>query len=339
MNHLLNDLHDQDRLLRENAAADVLAARNISVSFETPQGWVPTIHSVDLMLKRGEILGLVGESGSGKSVTCQALLGLLPPSARVSGAATVNDRSIPLSDAAGLAALRGRMLSMVFQDPMSALDPLMSVRRHLMQRLRRHGATGDLTARARDLLHRAGVSDSSRILDAYPHQLSGGLCQRVAIALALAGSPRLLVADEPTTALDVTIQAQVLDLFAELRESEGIALILISHDLGVVAEICDRIAVMYAGQIVEEGPVEEALLRPAHPYAEGLIASRPDIDAPRGRLKAIRGSAAAPGALDQGCPFAPRCDAAASICQTNPPLRHVGANHTARCHFAGGTDA
>lgn len=275
---------------RDSAAADVLAANGLSVTFDTPHGLVPTIHGIDIALRPGEILGLVGESGSGKSVTCQALLGLLPNNAQVDGTARIQGSPLALSDRAALARLRGRHMSMIFQDPMSALDPLMSVRRHLFQRLRRHGATGDLTDQALTLLRRAGIADTGRIFDAYPHQLSGGLCQRVAIALALAGAPEFLVADEPTTALDVTIQAQVLDLFAELRAREGLAIVLISHDLGVVAEICDRVSVMYQGSIVETGAVDQVLTAPVHDYTRSLLAARPDIDSPLPARAASAGS-------------------------------------------------
>ena len=317
---------------RASAAAPLLQAEGLAVEFDTDDGPVAAVRGVDLSLAEGEVLGLVGESGSGKSVTCQALLGLLPGTAKATGRITVGGEALTPDDGAAFARLRGRTLSMIFQDPMSALDPLMTVRGHLIQRLKRHAATGDLEAWADSLLRRAGVADAGRVLRAYPHQLSGGLCQRAAIALALAGSPRLLVADEPTTALDVTIQAQVLDLLAELRERQGLAVILISHDLGVVAEICDRLAVMYAGEIVEVGPVEAVLNRPAHPYAAGLVASRPTLDGPRGALTTLPGSAPAPGEEVAGCAFAPRCARAADACAAPPDLSTLTPARLARCH-------
>ncbi|MEO0823112.1 MAG: ABC transporter ATP-binding protein [Pseudomonadota bacterium] len=323
---------------RSAAAAPLLEVADLAVRFSAEDGPVQAVRGVDLALAAGEILGIVGESGSGKSVTCQALLGLLPPSAAVAGRIAVDGAPVAPGDADGFAALRGTALSMIFQDPMSALDPLMSVRGHLMQRLRRHGAGapggGADEAAALALLSSAGVPDPGRVLDAYAHQLSGGLCQRVAIALALAGRPRLLVADEPTTALDVTIQAQVLDLLADLSAERGLAVILISHDLGVVAEICDRIAVMYAGQVVETGPAEAVLSAPAHPYTRALLASRPRLDGPRQALRPIPGAAPAPGELPAGCAFAPRCPAAVETCAGAPTLRGAGPGRLARCHFA-----
>ena len=257
--------------------AALLQARDVQVSFQTDRGPVHAVRGVDFDLVPGEILSLVGESGSGKSVCCQALMGLLPGNADIQGNLQIDGRAIDLTDSNVMADLRGQTLSMIFQDPMSALDPLMTVRGHLVQRLARHRQ--DIND-AEALLTRAGIADPGHVIDAYPHQLSGGLCQRVAIALALTGRPRILVADEPTTALDVTIQAQVLDLLAELRARDGLAVILISHDLGVVAEICDRIAVMNAGEIVETGPVNDVLMTPVHPYTKALLDARPRMDGP-----------------------------------------------------------
>ncbi len=320
---------------RAGAAAAMIEAAGLSVAFDTDDGPVEAVRGVDLMLRAGEILGIVGESGSGKSVTCQALLGLLPRSAHVSGEIRIAGSTVAGADARAFERLRGQTLSMIFQDPISALDPLMTARGHLRQRLRRHATDSprDEEDTARALLRRAGIADPDRILPSYPHQLSGGLCQRVAIALALAGRPRVLVADEPTTALDVTIQAQVIDLLAELRETTGLAVILISHDLGVVADICDRIAVMYAGEIVETGPAERVLEAPAHPYTAGLLASRPRLQGPRQALATIPGSAPVPGARPGGCAFAPRCARAAAPCTAAPDLRTTGADRAARCHF------
>ena len=318
-----------------SAAAPLIEVTGLSVAFDDHGTSVPAVRDVRFNLGAGEILGIVGESGSGKSVTCQALLGLLPTSARIEGRFSIGGQSVDATDAPALARLRGRALSMIFQDPMSALDPLMTVRGHLLQRLRRHGASGDLKARARTLMREAGVTDVDRILGAYPHQLSGGQCQRAALALALAGSPRILVADEPTTALDVTIQAQVLDLLADLRARSGLSVILISHDLGVIAETCDRVAVMYAGEIVETGPVASVLRAPMHPYTQGLLAARPSLDRARGDLRGIPGGAPAPGRLPAGCAFAPRCDRAAEVCTTQPPQRTSADGRLIRCHLSG----
>ena len=319
---------------RSSAAASLIQVTGLSVAFDDDGTAMSAVRDVDLKVGAGEILGIVGESGSGKSVTCQALLGLLPATARIKGRFSIDGQSVDATDAPALARLRGRTLSMIFQDPMSALDPLMTVRGHLLQRLRRHGASGDLKARAAALLHDAGVTDADRILRAYPHQLSGGLCQRAALALALAGSPRILVADEPTTALDVTIQAQVLDLLADLRTRNGLSVILISHDLGVIAETCDRVAVMYAGQVVETGPVASVLQAPQHPYTQGLLAARPALDRPRGDLRGIPGGAPAPGQIPAGCAFAPRCAHAAEVCATPPSERISADGRQVRCHLS-----
>ncbi|MGF1447215.1 MAG: ABC transporter ATP-binding protein [Pikeienuella sp.] len=320
------------------AAAPRIEARGLSVRFDTDQGQVAAVTGVDLTLGAAEVLGIVGESGSGKSVTCQALLGLLPRSAAVSGEIRVDGQSVAAEDRRAFEKLRGETLSMIFQDPISALDPLMTARGHLRQRLRRHrqGRVKRCAedAAARELLSNAGISDPDRILPAYPHQLSGGLCQRVAIALALAGRPKVLVADEPTTALDVTTQAQVIDLLAELRAARGLSVILISHDLGVVADICDRILVMYAGEIVETGPAERVLSAPAHPYTRALLASRPSLHGPRQALATIPGSAPPPGQRPQGCAFAPRCAHAVAACAVPPELRALGPERAARCHLA-----
>lgn len=329
----MNDIsHAREALPAAGPATPLLDVSELTVTFDTDAGPIPAVRGVDLSLAAGEIVGLVGESGSGKSVTCQALLGLLSPSASVSGRLRVAGSEVSARDAKAFARLRGQTLSMIFQDPMSALDPLMTIRRHLRQRLKRHDVDARDDARARELLRRAGIADVDRVLAAYPHQLSGGLCQRAVIALALAGAPKFLVADEPTTALDVTIQAQVLDLLAELRQSDGLAVILISHDLGVVAEVCDRIAVMYAGQIVEQGPVHQVLRSPLHPYTRGLIASRPSLTGPRSSLQAIPGAAPAPGKIPPGCAFAPRCPQRTDACERTPAYRTGASGAGARCH-------
>lgn len=310
-----------------------LAVRDLSVTFVTRAGPVRAVRDFSLSLAPGEIVGLVGESGSGKSVACQAMMGLLPNTAFVGGTLAVAGIPVDPGDSATLARLRGRTLSMIFQDPMSALDPLMSVRGHLRQRLARHGAADNREGAAADLLHQAGVPQPRDLLRAYPHQLSGGLCQRVAIALALTGEPAVLFADEPTTALDVTVQAQVLRLLAELAGARGLAVVLVSHDLGVVADVCARIAVMYAGEIVETGPCARVLSAPAHPYTDALIRARPQLSGPRQALVPIPGQAPTPAQRPQGCAFAPRCRHAAPVCATPPPMR-IQSDGAARCHFA-----
>jgi len=319
------------------AAAALLQVEDLTITFATPAGDVPAVRGVDLALRAGEILGLVGESGSGKSVTCQALLGLLPDSAAIGGRMHVKGRAVAPTDRRALAGLRGRSLAMVFQDPMSSLDPLKSVRAHLRQRLKRHGrlpaARGPAEDRMRALLEDVGIADADRVLHAYPHQLSGGLAQRVVIALALAGAPELVVADEPTTALDVTIQAQVLDLLAQLRAREGLAVVLVTHDLGVVAETCDRVAVMYAGEIVETGPVEAVLHDPAHPYTTALLAVLPQVDGPKRPLEPVPGTVPRPTDLPPGCTFAPRCQRARAVCRQEPVAMRRHRGRPVRCLF------
>ncbi len=313
-------------------ADGLLQIHELSVSFHAESHTVRAVEDITLNLQHGEILGLVGESGSGKSVTCQALMGLLPATATVEGTMFLDGECMDLADTSKLARLRGKTLSMIFQDPISALDPLMTVRAHLMQRLRRHGIKGESEEKNRKLLHRVGIADYKRVLPAYPHQLSGGLCQRVVIALALVGNPQILIADEPTTALDVTIQAQVLDLLEELRHTVGLSVVFISHDLAVVAEICDRIAVMYGGKIVESGTTAAVLDAPAHPYSEGLIDSRPSLAGAKGILNAIP-SAITTARNGGGCSFVSRCRYAKKVCGFPPPYRSLENERRIRCHF------
>jgi peptide/nickel transport system ATP-binding protein len=290
----------------------------------------------------GEALGLVGESGSGKSVTWLAALGLLPSKARISG-------SVLLSDADGhvdlltaptrtLETIRGGRIAMIFQDPASALNPVLTIGRQLREALALHrGMTGgSAEAEAKRLLEIVGMPDAKGRLKAYPHEFSGGQNQRVMIAMALAGRPELLIADEPTTALDVTIQAQILDLLNQVRREFGMAMVLISHDLGVVAENCDRVAVMYAGRIVEEAPAAALFTGPAHPYARGLLDSLPPIEGARRRLASIPGTVPDPRRMPEGCAFAPRCAIAAPACRIGSPmLLTVGEQRRAACHLAG----
>ena len=296
-------------------------------------GGAPALHGIDLDIAPGEAVGLVGESGCGKSVTWLAALGLLPVSAKVSGRAMVGDLDLLTADDNRLTTIRGKRIAMISQDPASALNPVQRVGRQVTEALGLHrglrGSAG--RAEAVRLFTQVGIPDPARRLDAYPHEMSGGQNQRVMIAMALAGQPELLVADEPTTALDVTIQAQILDLLRQIRRDTGMALVLISHDLGVVADICDRVCVMYAGRIVEEAPAHALFAGPAHPYAAGLLAALPVMDGPRRRLAAIPGTVPSPGDLPPGCAFAPRCPLALPACDASPPpLRPVG-EHRAAC--------
>ena len=295
----------------------LISIERLSVAFSG----VPVLRGVDLTLHKGEALGLVGESGSGKSVTWLAALGLLPRHARVSGSVRLDGREILGAPSAELDQVRGGRVAMIFQDPASALNPVLTIRKQLCEALALHrdlsGAA--VKAEALRLLDLVGIPDATRRLSAYPHEFSGGQVQRIMIAMALAGNPDLLVADEPTTALDATIQAQILELLSSVRREMGMAMVLISHDLGVVAENCDRVAVMYAGRIVEQAPANQLFADPVHPYAQGLIGALPPLDGPRRRLTAIPGTVPDPANMPDGCAFAPRCALAAEPCAIAVP--------------------
>ena len=295
---------------------------------------VPVLRGVDLSLGTGEALGLVGESGSGKSVTWLAALGLLPRQARVSGSVRLDGREILGATAAEIDRIRGGRVAMIFQDPASALNPVLTIRRQLCEALALHrDLSGDaIKAEARRLIDLVGIPDAGRRLEAYPHEFSGGQVQRIMIAMALAGNPDLLIADEPTTALDATIQAQILELLSAIRRERNMAMVLISHDLGVVAENCDRVAVMYAGRIVEQAPANQLFGDPLHPYAQGLIGALPPLDGPRRRLTAIPGTVPDPARMPAGCAFAPRCQVAAESCvAASPPLVPVADDRAVAC--------
>jgi peptide/nickel transport system ATP-binding protein len=296
---------------------------------------VRTLHGIDLAIMPGETLALVGESGSGKSVTSLAIMGLLDrDSARLAGEIRLDggDNLLDLSPAA-LAALRGRTVSMIFQEPMTSLNPVMSVGEQIAEPLRRHRklAGAALQAAVLAALGEVGIADPARRAAAFPHELSGGMRQRVLIAIALACDPRLLIADEPTTALDVTVQAQILDLLKALQQKRGMAMLFISHSLAVVAEIANRVAVMYGGRIVELAPAAEIFAAPRHPYTRGLLASLPGGQ--RGaRLNAIPGSVVDPHRPPPGCAFAPRCADVIDMCSARPvPVTPVAAGHDVRC--------
>lgn len=299
----------------------LLEVEDLRVSFATPQGPLRAVDGISLSLERGATLGLVGESGCGKSATASALCGLLPPMARTAGSVRLCGQELTSLPEDGWRALRGRRISMIFQDPMSSLNPLLSVGEHLVETLRTHRDLSRAAASdaARGWLARVGIPDPAARLSSYPHELSGGMRQRVMIALALCPGPDLLVADEPTTALDVTIQAQILDLLAALRQELGMAMIFITHDLGVVERVADRIAVMYAGRIAEEGPASELLASPRHPYTLGLLASVPGFRPRIGRLPSIPGSVPSPRDWPTGCRFHPRCLRADETCRAAVP--------------------
>ena len=295
----------------------LVALRGLRVAFDG----VPALHGIDLDVMPGAAVGLVGESGCGKSVTWLAALGLLPGRASVTGSVTLAGTELLGAAPRVLDRVRGGRIAMIFQDPASSLNPVHRIGTQVAEAVALHQgvARGAARAEAKRLLDQVGMPDAARRMDAYPHELSGGQNQRVMIAMALAGRPELLVADEPTTALDVTIQAQILELLAELRRTTGMALVLISHDLGVVAETCERVAVMYAGRIVEEAPVETLFADPRHPYTQGLLGALPPIEGPRRPLASIPGGVPEPWAMPPGCAFAPRCPKHLAVCDVAAP--------------------
>jgi peptide/nickel transport system ATP-binding protein len=314
--------------------APLLALRGLRVAFPSRRGLVRAVDGVDFDIAGGEVLALLGESGCGKSVTSLALMGLLPATARVEGEITFQGRDLRAMDPASLRALRGDALAMVFQEPMSSLNPVLTVGRQVAEALVAHGRADRRAAKARaiELFGEVGLSDPARRYGAYPHELSGGMCQRVMIAMAIACDPALLIADEPTTALDVTIQKQILALIEDLRRRRGTAVLLITHDLGVVAENADRVAVMYAGRIVETAPVRDLFASPRHPYTRGLLDSMPDLDDEDAVLHAIPGQVPDLAALPPGCAFAARCPRATEHCLAEaPPLLPHGPGRAARC--------
>jgi oligopeptide/dipeptide ABC transporter ATP-binding protein len=343
--------------------ATSLEVRGLTVELPTPAGWVRPVNDVSFTLGEGETLGIVGESGSGKTMLSLALMGLEPHGARHSGEAWLNSRggdgngnggngssasgAQTGAQSGGRAArenlleisqnemreLRGREIAMIFQEPMTALNPVLRIGAQIEEAIRVHeprASDSEIHRRALEALERAALSDPARRARQYPHQLSGGLRQRVMIAMALAAGPGVLIADEPTTALDVTVQKQILELLAKLRRELRLSMLFITHDLGVVAQVAGRVAVMYAGRIVEEGPVEEVLRAPRHPYTEGLLRAAPRLT--REKLVPIPGAVPSLDALPPGCAFAPRCPHRVAECDAAmPELRAVNKNHAARC--------
>jgi len=319
----------------------LLELRNLTVEMPTPAGWVRPVNEVNLALEAGETLGLVGESGSGKTMLSLALMGLLPRGARMTGQAWLahsnGDRGgakdLVALDAGARAALRGRALAMIFQEPMTSLNPVMRVGEQVAEAVRVHDVSltrQQIAQRVLEAFERARIPEPEMRARQYPHQLSGGLRQRVMIAMARGGGPRLLIADEPTTALDVTVQEQILDLLVTLRSELGLTLLFITHDLAVVARVADRIAVLYAGRVVELGPAAEILARPRHPYTEGLLRASPRLK--REKLEPIPGAVPRLDALPPGCAFAPRCPYVRQACeQAMPQLRCASPAHLARC--------
>jgi len=298
----------------------------------------PLVDSVCLDLLPGETLGLVGESGSGKSLTCTAALGLLPSTLKVDGMIVLAGEQLTGMSPRRLREVRGTTAGMIFQEPMSSLNPVLTVRTQLFEALRGAQYAGKTRKHQRgiELLELVGINQPERRLGQYPHELSGGMCQRIMIAIALAGDPEILIADEPTTALDVTIQAQVLELLKGLTSRLDMALLLFTHDLGVAAEVCDRLAVMYAGRIVEQGPVRAILDTPTHPYTEGLLGSLPSMEGPWQRLPSLPGSVPVFDDMPSGCRYHPRCPLAVERCRVEvPSLTDVASGAAAACWVRG----
>ena len=318
-----------------DSSASLLRIRDLHVSFDTGSHLVPVLHGVNLDLRRGETLGVVGESGCGKSVTWMAVLRLLGKRARIRGEIRLNGEDIAEFSEREMTRVRGKRIAMIFQDPSSSLNPVQTVGRQIVEAIGLHQGLRGSQARAEAvrLLDRVQIPSAAQRLRAWPHELSGGMNQRVMIAMALAGQPELLVADEPTTALDVTIQAQILDLLQDLQRETGMGLVLVSHDLGVIAQVCDRVMVMYAGRVVEQAGAEQMFASAQHPYTQGLMAALPDLEGPVTRLQAIAGTVPSPMALPAGCSFAPRCASAMSVCQQSRPALHPagGGDHAVAC--------
>jgi oligopeptide/dipeptide ABC transporter ATP-binding protein len=316
----------------------LLEVRNLAVAFDTPDGTVEAVRGVSFDVKAARTLGIVGESGSGKSVTTQAIVGLTR-GARITGQALFKGRELLAMPEAQLRDIRGRGIAMIFQNPMSSLHPLYPIGWQIVEMIRAHEPVPRAQAHARaiELLGHVGIPRPDRRVNDYPHQYSGGMQQRAMIAMAIALNPRILVADEPTTALDVTVQAQILRLLRRLQEEHGTAIIMITHDLGVIAEMAHDVLVMYAGRIMEQAPRRDLLHAPSHPYTQGLLRSRPQLDAVGGRLTPIPGQPPSLIAPPAGCPFQARCDRSSERCTSTPPpldaVPGAGVTHRSACWF------
>lgn len=317
----------------------LLDVRDLHVRFATPEGPVHAVNGVDLSLRKGETLALLGESGSGKSVTMQAVIGLVrsPPGTVTAQVARFDDIDLLTTSPTKMRKIRGPRIAMVFQDPFMSLDPTKTVGSQIAEMFLVHQNASHKEARRRtlDIMDRVRIPGATQRIDDYPHQFSGGMSQRIVIASAIALDPELVIADEPTTALDVTVQAQIMDLLDELQREMGMSMVLITHDLALAAEAADRAAVMYGGRIVETGPMEDVFTAPRHPYTIGLLRSIPALDAQKARLEPILGTPPKLGAAPRSCSFEPRCAWARSRCQTDlPELRSLSKGRHCACHFA-----
>ena len=302
----------------------ILSVQDLHLSFVTDQGVLPVLHGLSYALAPGKILAVVGESGSGKTVQALSILNLLPPTARVDqGKVIYQGKNLLGMKSSALRRIRGRKIAMIFQDPGASLNPVLTIGEQLVETLRAHKRVSKKTARkqAAELLAKVGIEEAEKRLNEYPFQFSGGMCQRVMIAMALALSPDILIADEPTTALDVTIQAQILRLIKELQQQSGMSAIFITHNLAVAAQVADEVLVLYAGQCMEQAPAAKLFSHPLHPYTQGLLGSLASVERKEERLPAIAGNPPRPGEILRGCPFAPRCAHALKKCfETCPPL-------------------
>ena len=323
------------------SAPQLLSVRGLQISLRQRDRDVLAVGNVDLEVDRGEILGLVGESGSGKSLSMLAVLGLLPKSAAVSGSVRLDGEELLGRPERELRKIRGKRIGMIFQDPMTALDPVMTVGAQLIEGIRIHEPQLSRRAarlRAIDLLGQVAIASPEQRIDQYPHEFSGGMRQRVVIAMAIANDPELLIADEPTTALDVTIQAQIVELLDKLRRERNLGLVLITHDLGLVAGLADRVTILYSGKIVERGPVLDVFAHARHPYTSGLLRAMPSSDDTLERLVAIDGTPPSPADRPSGCAFHPRCPVSLPLCAQEEPNFHWFGPSMAACHRAGEVD-
>jgi oligopeptide/dipeptide ABC transporter ATP-binding protein len=318
------------------ATSPLLTVKGLTTTIKQRRGSVRPVDGVSFTVARGEILGLVGESGCGKSMTALSLMRLLPPSATITGGSVqFDDRDLLGVSSRQMRRVRGKDISMVFQEPMTALDPAFTIGYQLIETLNAHESMSGAEAKDRSIsmLSRVGIANAAARLNDYPHQFSGGMRQRVMLAMALLMSPKLLLADEPTTALDVTVQSQILDLIAELQDEMNLSVILITHNLAVVHEIADRVAVMYAGEIVEVAPTRQFFDNPLHPYTQGLLLSMPDLARRRDELHVIHGRVPELTALPPACRFAPRCPNRIAVCdEQHPPFESVEDQHELRCY-------
>jgi peptide/nickel transport system ATP-binding protein len=315
----------------------VLEVNDLDLFFKSPKGELQALSQVSFAIKEGEVVGLVGESGCGKSITSLSLMGLNPEKSSYikNGTIRFDQKDITKWNQKQFGTIRGKDISMIFQEPMTSLNPVLSIKEQLIEGIRSHLKLSkkEASEHAVTILEKVGISRSRNIMNEYPHQLSGGMRQRVMIAMALACNPKLLIADEPTTALDVTIQAQILELLRNINRDFKTSILFITHDLGVVSEMCDRVIVMYAGQVIESGPVDEILRNPSHPYTKGLLNSVPKANETRKRLDSIPGTVPQLDKMPSGCRFAQRCPIATKKCSDNPSMVRVDQDHEARCFY------